>query len=158
MVFVLWTSRTLQDTIDVLKAAKDVIQDTERINASERSDANVARSFQLAENQVEAAFISLHVRPSLRFMVLLPMNRSLRQDDSKFPNEAQRAPQDSTQVCLPTLAGNYPNLISLSIFFWLPMKEGSNLVDIVVDIQRSDAPMHTLTCMWSQQPLPLYDY
>ena len=83
-------------------------------------------------------------------MVLPPMNRSLPQDESKFSNKEQRAPQDITQVCLSTLTGNYPKLISLSIFFWLPMKEGSNLVDIVVDIQQSDVPMHTLTCMWSQ--------
>jgi hypothetical protein len=67
MVYVLWASRTLQDTIDVLKAAKGTIHDTRRITTSERSDGNVARSIQLAENQVEAAFISLRVRPSLLF-------------------------------------------------------------------------------------------
>jgi hypothetical protein len=120
MVYVLWTSRTLQDTIDVLKAAKDTIQDTERITTSERSDGNVSRSFQLAENQVEAAFLSLQVRPSLLFMALLHINRSLPQGESKFPNEAQdshkRGPQDSIQVGLPTVFGNDLMLISLCVF------------------------------------------
>jgi len=110
MVYVLWTSRTLQDTIDVLKAAKGAIQDTELIKMSERSEGNVVRSFQLAENQVDAAFISLHVRPSLCFIVLLHANRFLPQGESKFSNEAQdpqkRGPQDITQVCSPTPAGN----------------------------------------------------
>ena len=77
MVYVLWISRTLQDTIDVLKAAKDSIEGTERIKSSERSGANVARSYQLAENQVEAAFISLRVCHSLRLRVLIHMDRSL---------------------------------------------------------------------------------
>ena len=77
MVYVLWTSRTLQDTIDVLKAAKDAIEGTERIKSSERSGANVARSYQLAGNQVEAAFISLRVCHSFRLRVLIHMDRSL---------------------------------------------------------------------------------
>jgi len=76
MLYVLLTSRTLQDTIDVLKAAKGAIEDTERMSAGERSDANVARSFQLAENQVEAAFISLQVSLSLCLRVLIHMDRS----------------------------------------------------------------------------------
>ncbi|SRR5258706_14371187 len=102
MVYVLLTSRTLQDTIDVLKAAKDAIEDTERMKASERSDANFARSFQLAENQVEAAFISLRVRLPLRLRVLIHMDRPLPQGDFKLPNEAQdsreHGPHDNTQV------------------------------------------------------------
>lgn len=99
MVYVLLSSRTLQDTIDVLKAAKGAIEDTERMKAG---DANVARSVQLAENQVEAAFISLRVRLSLHLRVLIHTHRSLQQGDLKLPNEAQDSrdhrPQDSTQV------------------------------------------------------------
>jgi len=108
MVYVLWTSRTLQDTIDVLKAAKDAIQDTELIKMNERSEGNVLRSFQLAENQVDAAFISLHVRPSLCFMVLLHIDRSLPQGESKISDEAQ-----DPQVCSPPPARNDIMLIPL---------------------------------------------
>jgi len=108
MVYVLSISRTLQATIEVLKAAKDAIQDTERLKTSERSDANVARGFQLVEIQVEAACSSLQVRISLHFCVPLHTDRSLSQDDVKVPNEAQdrrkQGLRDSTQVCLPSLA------------------------------------------------------
>jgi len=108
MVHVLSISRTLQATIEVLNAAKDSIQDTERINTSERSDANVARAFQLVENQAEAACSSFQVRSSLHFFVPLHTDCSLPQDDVKVPNEAQdrrkQGPQYSIQVCLPSLA------------------------------------------------------
>ena len=101
MEYVLLISRTLQDTIDVLKAAQSAIEDTEGMKAGERSDTNVARSFQLAEDQVEAAFVSLQVRLSfaLGFWYIWI---ALPQGDLKLPKEAQRSqghrPQDSTQV------------------------------------------------------------
>ena len=155
----LLTSRTLQDTIDVLKAAKGAIEDTGRMKAGELSDANVARSFQLAENQVEASFISLRVRLSLRLKVLTHTHRSLPQGDLKLLNEAQDSrehrPQDSTQVRLPTLADqDFAHVFMYRL--WLPIKRGSNLVDIIVDIHQSNVPMRTLTCMCPQYT-PLFD-
>ena len=69
MVYLLEISRTLQDTIDILNAAKDSIKDTERTKTSEHSDANVVRGFQLVENQVEAVFTSLQVRPPFHIRI-----------------------------------------------------------------------------------------
>jgi len=43
------------------------------MNTSECNDSNVSQSVQLVENQVEAAFISLHVGLPLRLTVLIPM-------------------------------------------------------------------------------------
>ena len=153
MVYVLLSSRTLQDTIDVLKAAKGAIEDTERMKAGERSDANVARSFQLAENQVEAAFISLRVRLSLRLRVLSHTHRSLPQGDLTLLNEAQDSrehrPQHITQVRLLSLADQH-FAHAFMYRFWLPIKRGSNLVDVIVDIHQSNVPMRTLTCMCPQ--------
>jgi hypothetical protein len=77
------------------------------MKTSERSDANVARSFQLAENQVEAAFISLRVRPSFAFRVLLHMEPLLPQGDSKLPNETQGPTRAGTP-------GQYPGMITHS--------------------------------------------
>lgn len=50
-----------------------MIQDSERMKTSERSDANYDQSFHLVENQVEAGFISLNVGPLPRLRRSLPI-------------------------------------------------------------------------------------
>ena len=86
------------------------------MKTSERSDANYDQSFHLAENQVEAAFISLNVGPIARLRHSLPIClTSLSQSDLESPNRVENprrnCPKDSIQVHLRTITSMDPKLI-----------------------------------------------